>query len=249
MSRRLPGVQPVSLEEWLQVDDAYSAQMTYRARLVSGKGQQVLRCDPACRDAACELLGMVLTHIPRLGFEFVGDGSVLRPDGVSVQLDNARPLWTLSQLVQEDFLILQKEGDRHVLRGALLCFPASWALDQKFGHGLTEIHTPVEEYDDNIARRVERLFHAARAGQPLMRANALRYRDPDLYHPRRGSDTDRSAGTYIRSERQTILRLPETGAVVFSIHTYLVREADLSPDQTAGLLRHPIEMPAGEMTP
>ena len=75
-----------------------------------------------------------------------------------------------------------------------------------------------------------------------MRSNALVYADPDLHHPHRGSDKLRDAGQagFIRSERQCMVRLPETQAVVFSIHTYLVREADLTPEQAVGLLAHPI---------
>jgi hypothetical protein len=34
---------------------------------------------------------------------------------------------------------------------------------------------------------------------------------------------------YLRSERQCILRLPETGAVVFSIHTTVIRAEDGPP--------------------
>jgi len=33
---------------------------------------------------------------------------------------------------------------------------------------------------------------------------------------------DIGSAPYLRSERQSILRLPDTGAVVFSIHTYVV---------------------------
>jgi len=35
---------------------------------------------------------------------------------------------------------------------------------------------------------------------------------------------------YMRSERQVIARLPRSGAVVFSIHTYIVPLERLSPE-------------------
>jgi len=47
---------------------------------------------------------------------------VTRPDGAEVALDYADPLRPLGQLVQEDFCILQKQGEEHVLTGALLYF-------------------------------------------------------------------------------------------------------------------------------
>jgi dimethylamine monooxygenase subunit A len=36
--------------------------------------------------------------------------------------------------------------------------------------------------------------------------------------------------------------LPISGAVLFSIHTYIVRHADLTPEQAAGLAEHPIHI-------
>jgi hypothetical protein len=46
--------------------------------------------------------------------------------------------------------------------------------------------------------------------------------------------------TYLRSERQCLLRLPETRAVVFTIHTYVLLRSDLPPDAEAAILAlHP----------
>jgi hypothetical protein len=39
----------------------------------------------------------------------------------------------------------------------------------------------------------------------------------------------------VRVERQTLRRLPRTGAIVFAIHTYLVRAGSLDPDRFAAL--------------
>ena len=55
---------------------------------------------------------------------------------------------------------------------------------------------------------------------------------PALEHDPRTGSTD---GDFIRSEFQVLFRLPRSGAVVFSIHTYMLLRADLTPDQAAGL--------------
>nr|MCU0911011.1 DUF3445 domain-containing protein [Paracoccaceae bacterium] len=39
----------------------------------------------------------------------------------------------------------------------------------------------------------------------------------------------------MRCERQCLVRLPVTGAVVFSIHTYVVEAAGLPPEARAAL--------------
>jgi hypothetical protein len=90
---------------------------------------------------------------------------------------------------------------------------------------------PVADYDPNIARRVQRMFDAIRVDQPLWRMNALVYVDPTLHQPRREADprSDRRGGAFVRAERQGFMRLPGTRAVVFSIHTYVVR-IDSLPD-------------------
>ena len=139
---------------------------------------------------------------------------------------------TLSQLTQEDFCILEKREDEHVLTAAALCFPASWLLAEKFMQPLVGIHVPVASYDENIARRVQRLFDAVRVEQPLWRFNALWYADPALHQPRsahvhRDEKFSQSA-KYLRSELQTIRRLPKTKAVIFGIHTYVLAEAVVS---------------------
>ena len=246
---RLPGIQPVAPGDWLQVDEAYSAQLAEKARLLRGQAHEVCAVSDGARPAARELLARVLADLAARGEFLCAGDQVTRPDGVSVRLDAARPLHSLSQLVQEDFCILQKQGDEHILTAALLCFPASWTLSEKFLRPLTLIHGAVESYDAGIAARVQRLLDNVRPDQPLWRANALAYDDPALYQPRRAiapRQAPKRTGRYIRSERQTLVRLPETEAVVFSIHTTQVVRAALTAAQADGLERHLCEAAADE---
>lgn len=219
--RPLPGIAPTSMDDWLHRDDAFAAQMQYRQHLLGTRRQDVLAMDASAQEAAVELLNVVLAQV----YPGATD-HVVRPDGVRVPIDRNRPLDTLCLLTQEDFCILQKHGDEHVMTGAILCFPASWSLSEKFMRPLVAIHEPVDSYDPNVARRVQRLFDGIQVGRPLWRFNALWYEDPDLYQPRSASAPrqirNRGNAQYLRSERQTLVRLPETQAVVFSIHTYVL---------------------------
>lgn len=222
---RLPGIAPLDPAQWLLVDDAFEAQMAERARLLDARRDAVVAVTPEGRAAAAELLDVVLAwlHAHAPGYGVAGD-TVRRPDGLRVPLDRDDPMGTLGHLVQEDLCVMDKQGDEHVLTAATVCFPASWRLADKIGKPLTGIHVPVPDYDDALARRVQRLFDGVQVGRPLWRFNALRYEDPALFQPCKPQaphPVDRADLPYLRSERQCVLRLPETQACVFSIHTFV----------------------------
>ena len=229
--KALPGIAPLDPADWILVDDAFAAQMAERARLLAECRADVVALDDSARPAARELLDEVLTALGARDDYAVSADDVRRPDNVTVALDRDDPLGTLGHLVQQDFCILEKRGDEHVMTGAVLCFPASWTLEEKFMRPLIGIHIPVEVYDDNIAKRVQRLFDGIRPGRPLWRFNALNYADPALHQPRRENDRrpERHGqdAAYLRSERQSLWRLPKTDAVVFGIHTFVLKRDGL----------------------
>ena len=88
-------------------------------------------------------------------------------------------------------------------------------------------------------------------GAPLWRANAHHSRAP-LFNPQSEPQSEpqpedvtkacvaQGDMPYIRSERQCLIRLPVSRAVLFSIHTYLVPLAALTADQAAALRDFPI---------
>lgn len=236
-TRRLPGIQPVQGRDWLRVDEAYAGQMALRDRLIAAQPEVVHTTLPQARPAAGELYRTVLDWLrDEPGFT-VTPGDVTRPDGVTVPLDPSQPLLTLGRLVQQDLCLMESNGSEYDLTAAILCFPASWTLAQKIGRPMTGIHQPVEIYDETLAARVHRLLSAIRPEQPLWRMNFFTYDDFMLHHPRVEGDWRKqpTGKSYVRCERQTLLRLPETQAVLFAIHTIVVDANQLSPEDYAAL--------------
>ena len=228
--RPLPGIAPLDPADWIRVDEAYGAQMAERERLIRERRDVVIALDDSARMAAEELLDNVIVAVlEKPGFSLEA-GVVMRPDGGAVKIDRADPLATVGRIVQEDFCLLEKRGDEHVLVGGILCFPSSWMLEEKFLRPLVSIHIPVTPYDENIAKRVQRLFDGVQPGRPLWRFNALWYADAALHQPRRENERrpERGAQTaeFLRSEMQTVRRLPESGTVVFGIHTHVLARED-----------------------
>ncbi|MEX3015777.1 DUF3445 domain-containing protein [Gymnodinialimonas hymeniacidonis] len=239
-TRRLPGLKPLEgYHDWLPTDEAFAGQMAVRERLLAERRDEVIAQVPGSEAAVAELYEEVLYYLGGgRGYDWDAEGCI-RPDGVHVRLNERDKLGTLARLVQQDLCVLEKpEGaEEHVLTAAALCFPASWTLAEKIGRPLSYIHGPVFEYDGVMARRVQRVFDNLRDDTPVWRQNALIYDDPALFQPRRmAAPRVRKAGAgYLRSERQVLLRLIETRAIVFSIHTYVVPMESLTPDQRAGL--------------
>ncbi|MBN2630719.1 MAG: DUF3445 domain-containing protein [Rhodobacteraceae bacterium] len=241
-TRRLPGILPLDMADWLRVDDAYAAQMALRDALIADRPEAVIGQTAMAKAAVDELFDFTLAHLPD-GFTRKAD-RITRPDGTEIALDPAQPLHTLGRLVQQDLCLMQEDGaGEHLLSAAVLCFPAGWLLAEKLGQPMMRIHAPVGKYTEDVGRRVQRLLDAVRVETPLWRANAHHSRAP-LFNPQ--SETtpkeslDQGEMPFVRSERQCLVRLPRSRAVVFSIHTYLVRRTDLTADQTTALEAFPL---------
>lgn len=214
---RLPGVRPVAVENWLTRSDSYDAQMAYRRELIQSRREVVFQALPEAYAACRELRDIIST------------------EGGHAIADEGHPLIEAASNVQEDLCILQKQGDEHILTAAVMCFPSSWDVHQKIGRSIASIHSPVPEFSD-VSHTVERMLSAIRVEQPLGRANFLIYTDPELHQPRGEGITkpiDPKAPRFVRVERQSFRRLPETLAVVFAIHTYVVPESVLSAQEHA----------------
>ncbi len=238
LAARLPGLQPVAEGDWLRVDDAYAAQMAYRDHLLETRRDEVVMRAAGPVEAEAALLDQVTAAALTLpGFARVECG-IKRPDGVVV--DPAREdsaIVAAARLAQEDFLILEQTDEGQRLTSAVLCFPASWSLSQKIGRNMLRIHEPVDRYDDNIAKRVNRVMDVLQQGNAVWRANVLCYNDPELHQPRLEHERrpfDPALPTWVRVERQSLKRLTAS-ATVFAIHTYLVPLEKLSPEQLASL--------------
>jgi hypothetical protein len=232
--RPLPGIAPLGDDPWFLVDEAYAPQMAERMRLMTSRRDDVIATADPDPETLSKMMRAVLDHLPP-GFARAGD-QITCPDGRRVQIDTSDSFGTLGQIVQSDICLMEKRGNEHVLTGAVLCFPASWRLREKIGHPLTHIHIPVKSYTDDIARRVQRLFNGVRHGLPIWRFNALWYDDPNLYQPRAETEprplTEAGKTPYLRTERQVLWRLPDSDAVLFTIHTFILKRESLGESST-----------------
>ncbi len=149
----------------------------------------------------------------------------LKARGHPVALPDEPPLKAISRVVQDDLVLMQHDGTAWCLTAASLCFPSSWSLSDKFGRGLDGLHHTVPGWQDKMGRQVSRLFDTMRPGALVWRLNwslqqGPAYRIPKLETDHRPSWTG-TDGAHVRVERQTLTKLPQTGAILFTIKIQL----------------------------
>jgi dimethylamine monooxygenase subunit A len=144
--------------------------------------------------------------------------------------------------VQEDLCLIQNREEGPVFTAASLCFPSRWRLLDKIGKPLAAVHGPVPLYASRLAGPVDRFMRHVKPGHIASRLNWSLLDDPALFQPggkwRVEASTDitaENAGSrvFLRVERQTLRRLPLTGAVLFGIrvHVYPLEQVIDRPER------------------
>ncbi len=153
------------------------------------------------------------------------------------------PLEEAGRLVPEDFCVHlpDPQSGAPTLVAGCVAFPNRWTLADKLGRPVTAVHAPVPEYAPQLGRPVERLMDRLVAGRILERSNWGVVGDGELFAPlptaaRRPDWQGIGAQRWLRIERQTLRRLPQTGAVVFTIRTLLGPLEMLRDDPAAAAL-------------
>ena len=232
---KLPGVQPIKSDGCFMMDEVFQLQMDYRDLLLRKKFDQVYINEFSGIEECTELLEFVIGELRQNDKYIFYDNKVIRPDGVELNLLSEDPLLTASRLVQEDLLLLRKEGDEHILRAGVLCFPASWTLNEKKNKSLTNIHSPVKEYNTVLASRIEKMFSNMKSSTPIWRSNFLLYDDYELFQPRLEKDekgkSHKKLSQFMRVERQALKKFSRSKNILFSIHTFVVPYLNLNSEQ------------------
>ncbi|MFC3125361.1 DUF3445 domain-containing protein [Pseudoroseomonas globiformis] len=227
------GLGTVPTREWLRVDRLYGPEVAERRALIAERAREVVIGLPEAAEAGAELLGAVAANLAEhhpAWFGWEGGRLANRLLGEDVEIAGAEaPLATLGRLVQEDFCLMRVEGGVPRLVAGVLCFPNRWRLAEKIGLPLGGVHGPVPLYAERLQRPVDRFLALLAPGKIAVRANWSVLDDPALHQPvghgRRKASSLRAeeagARLFLRVERQSFVRLPRSGAVVFGIRSYV----------------------------
>ncbi len=215
------GLRPLDISTWFERDDYWDAQIAAKVELISTRRHDVVALTPTCDAAARELLQLI------------------QPVSSASEGDD-HPLVQASALVPDDLCIMEYDGAQWRLTGAVVCFPSRWSLAEKIGTTLDEIHGPVPGYEAELSGPTTTFFHRLRPDRPMWRLNWTLLDNPELFQPlplRRPVAGD-PASWWFRVERQTLVRLPRTDAIVFTIRTYVTSLPELvaSRPEVKGML-------------
>jgi hypothetical protein len=210
------GLKPIAPSAWLMPDDQ-AAWLPGKALLLDTAAQAVLAAErhslPACRELlravrqACGLAGQ------------------------AVEEDCPDPLAQAARLVSDDIVLLEPDGaGSWRVMAACLCAPTFFTAAHALGGSLGFLHGPVPGGDPQLAARIARVFSLLRPGQVLERHNWTVQWGAERHTPSSAPWRAAAAAASVsearnqlveRVERQTVSKLPQTGALVFTIRIRL----------------------------
>jgi hypothetical protein len=218
------GLAPIDLDDWLCPDD--------QAAWIGPKNALMDR-DPEAVFA--DIGGSLPAQIEAGG---------LVAQALGQTLDRAEPpLFAASRLLSDDLVVMEMRDGHWTATALCLCSPTFFSAGQAIGRSLFALHSPVPGGDPGLGGRISRVFSRLRDDLVLERHNwTVQWGDgrftPDGAPLRQAAAqadvAEAESMLYLRVERQTIRRLPQTGAILFTIRIRLTKLAKIVHNPVQG---------------
>ena len=217
------GLRPIAVDAWLEGGEADPAAR--KDPLYAGARDLVWAETEGSRPAQAEALSLVETAL----------GPAPVPPGLP-------PLYAAARRMPDDLCLMERRGGEWRLTALSLSAGTYFTASQVAGLGLRELHGPVSGFSERFLARVERIFGGLRPDLVLERRNwtltnsaELHAPDPAPIRARIAAIDPNKAGRslQLRVERQTLRRLPATGAALFTIRVWLAPLEALRADAQA----------------
>lgn len=196
-----PDLNPIPLPEWLTPDTEADAWIRDKCLILKMMRANVVGGD-LDGEAAEETLDLIMAAT-----------------GKTPSQNMPSALEEAASLVSDDLCLLTaaRPGDWRLVAG-VLCAPTYWTLPERVGMDLGGLHGPVPGGDPELSARVSRIFTGLNPDVVLERFNWTVQASEKRYTPDRPTVTGKQlSDLHLRVERQTIRKLPKSGAVLFTI--------------------------------
>jgi hypothetical protein len=247
------GLRPFSPDRWILMEADYAANMREKRELLAAYPDRYYRTLPVSLPAQRELLGRVVAHLLQdYPDRFVRTHSALRSLDTGAEYDlNDRatePLLLLSNFIEEDFMLIEEVEGSALITAASNAYSSSGRLVASVGRAIDWAHVPVPGLSAMLGRRIDRIVGSVHAATPGERFNWQLTPMASIFFPREDPHAANAAAMHaildtlranperagdllwIRVERQTLSRLPDSRAVAFSLHTYSDPLASIQSD-------------------
>ena len=208
--RHRVGTKPLDVSRWLPDDKESGPTIEMKRHLLASRRDEVVAIHEGGEAAA--------TEAARLVGEF---------KGVEIETEGLDALVDAALLVPDDLTVLAPRiaanGDEElVFVAGVVCSPSRWRLNSKMGKDMLATHQPVARYGEHIGAPVDTLLRRLTVDRPLWRSNWTLEDYPALFQP---EPPEQPLGVaperlWIRMERETLRRLPNTGGVLFTIRGF-----------------------------
>lgn len=217
------GLRPIPAAAWLEGGETDPAAR--KDALWAGARALVWAETEGSRPAQAEALALVEAAL----------GAAPAPPGLP-------PLYAASRRVPDDLCLMEKRDGAWRLTALSLSAGTFFTAAEVVGLSLAELHGPVAGFGERFLARVERIFEGLREDLVLERRNWTLTNSAELHAPDAAAIRARipqiapeAAGRalQLRVERQTLRRLPRTGAALFTIRVWLAPLGELAEDPAA----------------
>lgn len=247
------GIRSMDWDLWIELDNEWMKYHQDKLLRLAEKGDELHGTFPEARDAAFELLDEFWQYLPHRypslfrqlenGLENLLTGEIFNFRNCNRDEIKEDPMVMAAKMVQDDLAIMiEGEDGNYVLKAGAIILPGFWRFKDKVGLPLNAIHTSgdVPKYQEKLQNGMTKFFVRLTCDKPVVRNNYFIQTDSDLgWSSSIGDENTDTVGwytaqpatkaeqLYFRSERQSLRRLPKSGAVVFTVRTYFAPITEL----------------------
>jgi hypothetical protein len=222
------GFENCSGDDWIFSTKDLNVFQRHKTELGISRSEECFAQTQGSVAAQCEFHDFLLRHLltkPKSGYSRKGNQLIHEQEKLTWKIED-KNLWEASLWVPEDFCLLEKEKNGYVMTAASVCSPSNWILQEKIGQTVDFIHNPVPGYNKHLSKRVNRFLEGIPRHRVLLRYNWSIQSDNELFwrddlNPNSDFVNSSNPNLYWRIERQTFVRLPTSGAIVFGIRVFL----------------------------
>ena len=237
------GLRPITPESWILIGADHAEIMRQKHDRLNRFRPYYYRTLTESLPAQRELRDRVTTHlVTDHPDSFHRLGSVVRSviTGQTLDLndDSVEPLLQLSYMIEEDFMLLDEDGGIPRITAAANAYSSSGRLVASVGHDMAWTHALVPQLTQKLGTRINRVIGSVHAATPCERFNWQLTPMASVFFPHSDPHAANAAAMqhisaelrrdpgragellWIRVERQTLSRLPDSNATAFSLHTY-----------------------------